>query len=280
MPGSATSVTPTVVQLDVEDIDDDCAKVKFNVTLPRLTIEVQRSDGLAFLGDVLVEVTDVATTDQVGVIRGQTTIPRPVHPNPARCSFNVPVGNYRVKVVPQDPVEAKFRATLTAPAELPATVVGPPVVVSFVLDPPYKWIQFIGHRLKTGAYMGLDGPAGLTVQQNTDAETQAKAFAFSSVLDAVDAKVLAGDLSAPALKSDLKGKNFDQVKSDLPLKGRVGTTANVDLDQAYTKELAGVKRNIARREGAKLDIEKRCAVMVKAIKQADSHPDLPVSPDQ
>src|SRR5262249_40556547 len=38
--------------------------------------------------------------------------------------------------------------------------------------------------------------------------------------------------------------------------------------QAYAKELEGVKRNIARREGAKRDIEKRCAVMVQAIQKA------------
>ncbi len=123
--------------------------------------------------------------------------------------------------------------------------------------------------MKTGTYKGLDNPAALSLQQNTDAQTQAKAFAFSSALDALDAKIKAAtDLRAPVLKTDLKGKNFDSVKSNLGLNLRVRTITGVDLDQAYAKELEGVKKNIARREGAKTDIEKRCAVMVQAVKKA------------
>jgi hypothetical protein len=147
-------------------------------------------------------------------------------------------------------------------------VPGPPVDAKFLLEPPYKKIQFIGYRVKTGAYKGLDGPAGLTGQQNSDAQTQAKAFAMASVLDGVDAKIKGGNVSAPTLKTDLKGKNFDQVKADMLLNGRVQTITGIDLDQAYAKELEGVKRNIARREGAKTDIEKRCAVMVQAVQKA------------
>jgi hypothetical protein len=264
--GTKGTVTPTVVQLDVADVDDDCGKVKFTVTFPTLNVEVRRADTNPFRGAVLVEVTDVATADLgSSAITFSKLIPKPTHPNPARHTFHVPIGNYRVKVTPQDAREKKFRVTLTTPSELPVAAIGPPVDVKFVLQPPYRKIQFIGYRVKTGAYKGLDGPAGLTGQQKTNAQAQAKAFAFSSVLDAVDAS---GDPGAPQLKIDLKGKNFDQVTADNLLNGRVTTVTGIDLAQAYAKELDGVTRNIARREGAKTDIEKRCAVMVEAIKGA------------
>ena len=258
-----------MVQLDVEAVDDDCRKAKFHIAWAAIQVEVQRSDGQPFLGAVDVEITDVATADLTAPVRFQRAMARPTHPNPARRLILVPVGNYRVKITPQNLVEQKFRVTLTSPAELPVTAPGPPVDAKFVLDPPYRRIQFIGYRVRTGTYKGLDNPAALSLQQNTDAETQAKAFAFASALDAVDAKVAAGtDLTAPVLKTDLKGKNFDSVKANLGLNLRVRTIGGVDLDQAYARELKGVKTNIARREGAKTDIEKRCAVMVQAVKKA------------
>ena len=266
--GTRNHSTPTVIQLDVEAVDDDCGKAKFHVVPAALRVEVQRSDNLAFRGAVDVEVTDVATADQTSVIRFPQTIPKPIHPNPATHTFAVPIGNYRVKVTPRDAQEKKFRVTLTSPADLPVTVPGPPVDAKFLLEPPYKKIQFIGYLVRTGTYKGLDNPAGLTLQQNTDAQTQAKAFAMASVLDVVDAKIKAGDVSAPTLKNDLKGKNFDQVKADMMLNLRVGTVTGINLDQAYAKELEGVKTNIARREGAKTDIEKRCAVMKQAVEKA------------
>src|SRR5262249_25441345 len=150
--GTENSATPTVIRLDVEAVDDDCGKAKFNVVPGTLRVEVQRSDNLAFRGAVDVEVTDVATAEQVSSIRFPKTIARPTHRNPARHTFAVPIGNYRVKVTPQDVQEKKFRVTLTDPADLPVAVPGPPVDAKFLLEPPYKKIQFIGYRVRTGTY--------------------------------------------------------------------------------------------------------------------------------
>ncbi len=257
--------TPTIVQLDVEGVDDDCCKVKFNVVWAKLTVEVRRSDGKSFTGGVQVTIVDVATADKATKVSIQQTISKPTLTNPAVGTYNVPIGDYRVQVVPQGLQEKDFRITLTTPAQLPLAAVGAPVSAKFMLDPPYTKIQFIGYKVKTGAYKGLDSPAALSLTQQGNAQTQAKAFAMASVLDAVDSSI---DPLAPQLKIDLKGRSFDQVKADNPLNGRVKTIAAIDLDKAYAKELKSVENNIARREGAQTDIEKRCDVMIEAVVKA------------
>lgn len=262
-----TTGTPTIVQLDVEAVDDDCGKVKFNVVSPKLKVEVRRSDGLAFTGTVQVTVVDVATADQVAPVRFQNTIPQPVHPNPATYTFDLPIGDYRITVAPQGLQEKDFRITLTRPQQLPVAVIGPLVKVVFVLDPLYQWIQFIGYKVKTGSYKGMDDPAAvpITPTEQNNAETQAKAFVMLTVRDGANSSIKVG---AAQLRLDLAGRSYDQVDGDPGLKGRVKTIGGVDLAKEYAKELEGVRNNIARRKGAQTDIEKRCDVMIEAVKAA------------
>jgi hypothetical protein len=259
------TTTPTAVQLDVDGVDDDCGKVKFHVVAPEVRVEIRRSDGNAFTGAVKVDFTDIATADTATPSVTSQIVPRPTHPNPATAVVWIPIGNYRVTLTPQGLGEQNFRVTLMTPSELPLAVTGPPVDIKFVLDPPYQGIQFLGYRIRTGTYKGLDAPALLTPTQVTETQTQAKAFTMAAVLDALD---VSADMGAPQLKLDLKGKSYDQVDGDGPLKLRVETISGLDLARTYAKELKGVQNNLARREGAKNDIEERCDVMVEAMQTA------------
>jgi hypothetical protein len=262
----AEGLSPTTkgspLRLDIDGVEQNCASLTLSVARPQLRIKVAREDGLDLSGDVKVTITQVSTD-----VSQDHVIPA----DQGFVDIAPDIGSYRISLEPDGADEQGFRVLLKQPTALPIDVIGPMVEAEFVLAEPYGRIQFIGYKVRTGTYKGIDTVANLSPEQKTQAQSQAKAFARAAVLDVLDlrcADLTTPDVPAEALRKKLRSLTYDQICADTTLRQHVQDLTTIALPQRYKKELAAVRRDLSRRQGVQNDIARRCQIMLDAIHTA------------
>jgi hypothetical protein len=147
--------------VDVDGVDEACDAVAFQVTEPKLTIKVTRSDKKTLVGDVDFKVK----TRGSGTLVHSGTILK----GSGELAFDIEAGDHIIELVPKDAGEAKMRLNRITPASQEAAIlVRGPMAVAYELAPPYDEIQFIGYFIRTGPYIGTDDAATITTGKLED----------------------------------------------------------------------------------------------------------------
>ncbi|MEO8131066.1 MAG: hypothetical protein ABI822_28465, partial [Bryobacteraceae bacterium] len=146
-------------QVDIEEVDDKCDSVSLQVELPRLNIEVVRSDTPKrdLSKEVTVKLKEGTTAYSFDTnLKGLAQ--KDVEADEYAISLELRGEEKGVKP------EEEWRITRTDPDDSQTRVlVKEPRTVKFQLDPPYLKVQFIAYNITTGVYMGTDIPTPFNI---------------------------------------------------------------------------------------------------------------------